>query len=78
MIDDEVALMDILFISGPRLYTAMLEQMARQGETFLLTYSITSRDSLLAVRQDYELGGSSLEVSARESVDEVFDAAIRA
>ncbi|KAJ6631040.1 small GTPase superfamily [Mycena sp. CBHHK59/15] len=44
VIDDEVALLDVLD-TGQVEYGAMREQYMRTGEGFLLVYSITSRDS---------------------------------
>ncbi|KAK2460923.1 hypothetical protein APHAL10511_007393 [Amanita phalloides] len=45
VIDDEVALLDVLDTAGQEEYGAMREQYMRTGEGFLLVYSITSRDS---------------------------------
>lgn len=45
MIDDEVALLDVLDTAGQEEYSAMREQYMRTGEGFLLIYSITSRQS---------------------------------
>lgn len=45
MIDDEVALADVLDTAGQEEYSAMREQYMRTGEGFILVYSITSRDS---------------------------------
>ncbi|KAJ7914932.1 ras family-domain-containing protein [Mycena leptocephala] len=45
VIDDEVALLDVLDTAGQEEYGAMREQYMRSGEGFLLVYSITSRDS---------------------------------
>ena len=45
MIDDEVALLDVLDTAGQEEYSAMREQYMRTGEGFLLVYSITSRNS---------------------------------
>ena len=45
MIDDEVALLDVLDTAGQEEYSAMREQYMRTGEGFLLVYSITSRSS---------------------------------
>lgn len=43
VIDDEVALLDVLDTAGQEEYSAMREQYMRTGEGFLLVYSITSR-----------------------------------
>ncbi|KAF9462826.1 ras protein [Collybia nuda] len=43
VIDDEVALLDILDTAGQHEYGAMRDQYMRTGEAFLLVYSITSR-----------------------------------
>jgi len=45
VIDDEVALLDVLDTAGQEEYHAMREQYMRTGEGFLLVYSITSRNS---------------------------------
>ena len=45
IIDDEVALLDVLDTAGQEEYSAMREQYMRTGEGFLLVYSITSRNS---------------------------------
>lgn len=45
MIDDEVALLDVLDTAGQEEYSAMREQYMRTGEGFLLVYSISSRQS---------------------------------
>ncbi|KAI9683559.1 MAG: Ras GTPase [Trizodia sp. TS-e1964] len=45
IIDDEVALLDVLDTAGQEEYSAMREQYMRTGEGFLLVYSITSRQS---------------------------------
>jgi small GTP-binding protein len=45
LIDDEVALLDVLDTAGQEEYSAMREQYMRTGEGFLLVYSITSRQS---------------------------------
>jgi GTPase KRas len=43
VIDDEVALLDVLDTAGQEEYSAMREQYMRTGEGFLLVYSITDR-----------------------------------
>jgi GTPase KRas protein len=45
IIDEEVALLDVLDTAGQEEYSAMREQYMRTGEGFLLVYSITSRQS---------------------------------
>lgn len=45
VIDDEVALLDVLDTAGQEEYSAMREQYMRTGEGFLLVYSITSQQS---------------------------------
>jgi len=45
VIDDEVALLDVLDTAGQEEYSAMREQYMRTGEGFLLVYSIASRAS---------------------------------
>lgn len=46
VIDDEAAYLDVLDTAGQEEYSAMREQYMRQGEGFLLIFSITSRQSL--------------------------------
>ena len=45
IIDEEVALLDVLDTAGQEEYSAMREQYMRTGEGFLLVYSINSRQS---------------------------------
>jgi GTPase KRas len=45
VIDDEVALLDVLDTAGQEEHSAMQEQYMRTGEGFMLVYSITSRQS---------------------------------
>ncbi len=45
VIDDEVALLDVLDTAGQEEYSAMREQYMRTGEGFLLVYSINARQS---------------------------------
>lgn len=45
VIDDEVALLDVLDTAGQEEYSAMREQYMRTGEGFVLVYSINSRQS---------------------------------
>ncbi|KAI8889485.1 ras-like protein 1 [Backusella circina FSU 941] len=45
VVDDETALLDVLDTAGQEEYSAMREQYMRNGEGFLLVYSITSRIS---------------------------------
>lgn len=45
IIDEEVALLDVLDTAGQEEYGAMREQYMRTGEGFLLVYAITSRNS---------------------------------
>ncbi|PHH70453.1 hypothetical protein CDD83_5433 [Cordyceps sp. RAO-2017] len=45
VIDEEVALLDVLDTAGQEEYSAMREQYMRTGEGFLLVYSISSRQS---------------------------------
>lgn len=51
MIDDEVALLDVLDTAGQEEYSAMREQYMRTGEGFLLVYSIASRTSFEEIQQ---------------------------
>lgn len=45
VIDEEVALLDVLDTAGQEEYSAMREQYMRTGEGFLLVFSITSKQS---------------------------------
>ncbi|KAF8647723.1 hypothetical protein AX16_006558 [Volvariella volvacea WC 439] len=45
VIDDEVAILDVLDTAGQEEYEAMREQYMQSGEGFLLVYSITDRNS---------------------------------
>ncbi|KAI0703809.1 ras family-domain-containing protein [Cytidiella melzeri] len=54
VIDDEVALLDILDTAGQEEYTAMREQYMRSGEGFLLVYSITERESFEEITGLYQ------------------------
>ncbi|KAF2180100.1 ras-domain-containing protein [Zopfia rhizophila CBS 207.26] len=45
VIDDEVALLDVLDTAGQEEYSAMREQYMRTGEGFMIVYSITNRVS---------------------------------
>jgi len=50
VIDDEIALLDILDTAGQEEYSAMREQYMRTGEGFLLVYSIASRRSFEEIK----------------------------
>ncbi|KAI0014219.1 ras-domain-containing protein [Xylariaceae sp. FL0662B] len=50
VIDEEVALLDVLDTAGQEEYSAMREQYMRTGEGFLLVYSITSSQSFEEIR----------------------------
>ncbi|KAL1915818.1 uncharacterized protein VTP21DRAFT_6206 [Calcarisporiella thermophila] len=54
VIDEEVALLDVLDTAGQEEYSAMREQYMRTGEGFLLVYSITSRDSFEEISQFHQ------------------------
>ncbi|KAF2180665.1 protein ras-1, partial [Zopfia rhizophila CBS 207.26] len=45
VVDDEVALLDVLDTAGQEEYSAMRDQYIKTGEGFMLVYSITSRQS---------------------------------
>jgi len=53
VIDDEVALLDVLDTAGQEEYSAMREQYMRTGEGFLLVYSIVSRNSFEEISTFY-------------------------
>ncbi|EPQ52697.1 hypothetical protein GLOTRDRAFT_46657 [Gloeophyllum trabeum ATCC 11539] len=54
VIDDEIALLDILDTAGQEEYKAMRDQYMRTSEGFLLVYSITSRQSFEEIPRLYE------------------------
>ena len=54
MIDEEVAILDVLDTAGQEEYSAMREQYMRTGEGFLLVYSITSRSSFEEILTFYQ------------------------
>ncbi|KAG0222199.1 ras family-domain-containing protein [Mortierella sp. GBAus27b] len=54
VIDEEVALLDVLDTAGQEEYSAMREQYMRTGEGFLLVYSITSRNSFEEISTFYQ------------------------
>ncbi|KAF8339846.1 ras-like protein [Cantharellus anzutake] len=54
VIDEEVALLDVLDTAGQEEYSAMREQYMRTGEGFLLVYSITSRNSFEEINLFYQ------------------------
>ncbi|KAL5530641.1 RAS1 [Sanghuangporus sanghuang] len=53
LIDEEVALLDVLDTAGQEEYSAMREQYMRSGEGFMLVYSITDRNSFAEMDQFY-------------------------
>ncbi|KAJ3036830.1 Ras GTPase [Rhizophlyctis rosea] len=54
VVDDEVALLDVLDTAGQEEYSAMREQYMRTGEGFLCVYSITSRNSFEEISGFYQ------------------------
>ncbi|CAO0802786.1 ras-like protein 1 [Mucor lusitanicus] len=54
VIDSETALLDVLDTAGQEEYSAMREQYMRNGEGFLLVYSITSRLSFEEITTFYQ------------------------
>ena len=54
VIDDEVALLDILDTAGQEEYSAMREQYMRTGEGFLLVYSVVDRGSFEEITSFYK------------------------
>ncbi|KAI9296641.1 ras-like protein 1 [Neoconidiobolus thromboides FSU 785] len=55
VVDNEVAMLDILDTAGQEEYSAMREQYMRTGEGFLMVYSITDKESFLEVSALKEL-----------------------
>ncbi|KAK7017779.1 ras-like protein [Favolaschia claudopus] len=53
LIDEELAMLDVLDTAGQEEFAAMREQYIRSGEGFLLVYSITSRDSFDELKRYY-------------------------
>ncbi|KAI0032503.1 ras protein [Vararia minispora EC-137] len=54
VIDDEVALLDILDTAGQEEYRAMLEHYFRPGEGFLLVYSVAERNTFTEISEFHE------------------------
>ncbi|KAI8338762.1 ras-like protein 3, partial [Chlamydoabsidia padenii] len=54
IIDQETALLDVLDTAGQEEYSAMREQYMRNGEGFILVYSITSRLSFDEISSFYQ------------------------
>lgn len=54
VIDAQPATLEVLDTAGQEEYTALRDQWVRDGEGFLLVYSITSRSSFLRIRNYYE------------------------
>ncbi|KAI9280373.1 ras-like protein 3, partial [Sporodiniella umbellata] len=54
VIDDETALLDVLDTAGQEEYSAMREQYMRNGEGFILVYSIAARLSFEEVNLFYQ------------------------
>lgn len=54
VLDDSVAIFDILDTAGQEEYSAMREQYMRTGEGFLLVYSVTSRNSYEELMSYYQ------------------------
>lgn len=53
LIDSNLTTLDVLDTAGQEEYSAMREQYMRNGDGFLLVYSITSRDSFEEAQQFY-------------------------
>ncbi|KAF8987047.1 ras family-domain-containing protein [Cyathus striatus] len=54
MIDNQIALLDVLDTAGQEGYELLREQYMRSGEGFLLIYSITSRSSFEIIQQFHQ------------------------
>ncbi|ORZ00283.1 ras-like protein 3 [Syncephalastrum racemosum] len=54
VVDDEMALLDVLDTAGQEEYSAMREQYMRNGEGFILVYSVTSRLSFEEISTFYQ------------------------
>ncbi|ANB11004.1 Ras family GTPase RAS2 [Sugiyamaella lignohabitans] len=53
MIDDQPATLEVLDTAGQEEYTALRDQWIRDGEGFILVYSITSRSSFSRIKNYY-------------------------
>ena len=51
VLDDAPALLEVLDTAGQEEYTALRDQWIREGEGFLLVYSIASRSTFDRIRQ---------------------------
>eukprot|EP00055_Hartaetosiga_balthica_P004929 m.13705 g.13705 ORF g.13705 m.13705 type:complete len:189 (+) comp4188_c1_seq1:295-861(+) len=79
-IDDETCLLDILDTAGQEDYSAMRDQYMREGEGFLLVYSVDQRDSfdeiegfreqILRVKDEEEAGVPMLLVGNKCDLEE--------
>lgn len=54
VLDGQTAMLEILDTAGQEEYTALRDQWIRDGEGFILVYSITSRSSFSRIRTYYE------------------------
>jgi len=54
MVDGEIAMLDILDTAGQEEFSAMRGQWFRQGDAFLLVYSITDRKTFDEIRKIFE------------------------
>ena len=52
-VDDEMSLLDILDTAGPEEYSAMRDRYIRNGQSFLMTYAINSRQSFEDLKSNY-------------------------
>ncbi|CAN6637113.1 ras-like protein 1 [Trichomonascus vanleenenianus] len=53
VIDDQPAILEVLDTAGQEEFTALRDQWIRDGEGFILVYSITSRSSFMRIRNYY-------------------------
>ncbi|RVX69681.1 Protein ras-2 [Exophiala mesophila] len=54
MIDHQACMLEVLDTAGQEEYTALRDQWIRDGEGFILVYSITSRNSFNRIRRFYQ------------------------
>lgn len=67
MIDGEVAVLDILDTAGQEEFSAMRAQWIRQGEGFVLMYSIDKKDAFHYVKVLHDLVLKTIDVDKAEA-----------
>ena len=82
VVDDEVALLDVLDTTGQEEYSAMRDQYLRTGEGFVLVYSFAEEDSFHEIRtlhdQIHEVRGEKLRcIIVGSNIDPAKDREVR-